>query len=106
MRTLYIDSTYFSGLSESCCVIAVSPLQKELILYAVNMPRLYQLIGPEESLLTVLMDQIQDMSITPFELPIPEDSRLKKIYKRFSNTPGDNRTLEDWGKRWVRTGGH
>ncbi len=104
MRTLYIDSTYFSSPSEGCCVISVSPLLKELILYAVNMPRLYPLMGPEERLLRVLMDQIQDMSITPLELQIPEDTRLKKIYKRLSNNPGDNRTLEDWGKVAGATG--
>ncbi len=34
---------------------------------------------------------------------MPRD-RLKKIYKRLSNNPGDNRTLEDWGKVAGATG--
>jgi AraC-like DNA-binding protein len=104
MRTLYIDPTFFPGSIESCCVINVSPLLKELILHAVNLPRLYPLMGPEERLLMVLLDQIKDMSITPLELPIPEDARLKKIYKRLANIPGDSRTLEDWGKEVGATG--
>lgn len=98
MRTLYIDPTYYSGPSEECCVIAVSPLLKELILHAVGMPRLYPLKGQEERLLAVVLDQISNMSTAPLELQIPVDSRLKKIYKRLSNNPGDNRTLEDWGR--------
>jgi AraC-like DNA-binding protein/quercetin dioxygenase-like cupin family protein len=104
MRTLYIDPTFFPGPSERCCVIAVTPLLKELILQAMTIPRLYPLIGPEERLLTVILDQIQSMRIAPLELPIPEDFRLKKIYKRLSKSPGDNRKLEDWGKMVGATG--
>ncbi len=104
MRTLYIDPTYYSGPSEGCCVIAVSPLLKELILYAVGLPRLYPLEGQEERLLTVILDQISNMSTAPLELQIPIDSRLKKIYKHLSHNPGNNRTLEDWGKIVGATG--
>ena len=98
MRTLYIDPTYFSGPSVGCCVIFVSPLLKELILHAMNMPRLYPLKGAEERLLTVILDQIRSMRIAPLKLPIPDDVRLKKIYKHLSINPGDSRTLEAWGK--------
>jgi quercetin dioxygenase-like cupin family protein len=106
MRTLYIDPTFFPGPSEGCCVIAVSPLLKELILYAIGLPRSYPLGGQEERLLTVILDQICNMSIAPLELPIPVDARLRKIYKRLSNNPGNNRTLEDWGKTVGAPGEH
>jgi AraC-like DNA-binding protein/quercetin dioxygenase-like cupin family protein len=104
MRTLYIDPTFYSGPSEECCVIAVTPLLKELILQAVAMPRLYPIKGPEERLLTVILDQIRIMRIAPLELPIPENAWLRKIYKRLSSSPEDNRKLEDWGKMVGATG--
>jgi len=104
MRTLYIDPTFFSGPSEGCCVMTVSPLLKELILYAVGLPHHYPLNGPEERVIMVILDQIRNMSIAPLELPIPEGAWLKKIYKRLSNSPGDNRPLEDWGKIVGATG--
>lgn len=98
MRTLYMDPTFFPGPSDGCCVISVSPLLKELILYAMGQPRLYPLNGPEERLLHVILDQIRNMQTAPLELPVPGDSRLKKIYNHLSTCPGDSRTLEDWGK--------
>lgn len=104
MRTLYIDPDYFAGPVESCCVINVSPLLKELIRHAVEIPHLYPFNGPEERLLTVLLDQIKDMQITPLALPIPEDGRLKNIYTQLSANPGDSRTLEEWGKLVGATG--
>ena len=104
MRTLYIDPAYYMGPSGECCVIAVSPLLKELLLYAVNLPRLYPLGGQEERLFEVLLDQISSMKTAPLQLQIPVDGRLRKIYARLSDHPGDNRTLEDWGKQVGATG--
>ncbi len=98
MRTLYIEPEYFPGAPENCCVVAVSPLLKELILHAVGMPRLYPLDGPEERIMKVILDQIDHMAVTPLSLPIPKEARLKKIFLKLNENPGDNRTLEEWGK--------
>lgn len=104
MRTLYIDPNTFSGPSKECCVIAVTPLLRELVLYAITLPQLYPIGGEEERLLTVMLDQISSVDMASLELPIPEDQRLKKIYDLLSVNPGDNRTLDDWGKRVGATG--
>ncbi len=104
MRTLYIDPTYYAGPSAGCSVMAVSALLKELILYAVSLPRLYPLGGQEERLFTVLLDQITNMETAPLKLRIPTDGRLRKIYAQLSNNSGDNRTLVDWGKMVGATG--
>jgi hypothetical protein len=45
MRTLYIEAGIFPGPSQDCCVIAVTPLLRELILYTMNLPLLYPLGG-------------------------------------------------------------
>jgi AraC-like DNA-binding protein len=104
MRTLYIDPGFYSGPSKDCCVIAVSPLLKELILELVNMPRLYPLKGPEERLIKVTIDQLRSVSMSALVLPIPKDERLRKIYRHLSVTPGDNRTLDEWGVEVGATG--
>ena len=104
MRTLYIDPSHYPGPSDQCCVIGVSPLLKELILYAVGLPRLYPSGGKEEKVFSVILDQISSMNTAPLDLQIPVDKRLRKIYTQLSNNPGDNRTLEDWGKKVGATG--
>jgi AraC-like DNA-binding protein/mannose-6-phosphate isomerase-like protein (cupin superfamily) len=104
MRTLYINPKFFPDSPNRCCVIVVSALLRELILHAVATPLIYRAKGPEERLLLVILDQIRSVSITPLELPIPKDTRLKKIYKSLSENPGDNRVLEDWGKMVGATG--
>jgi AraC-like DNA-binding protein len=104
MRSLFIDATRFPDLPKDCRVLAVSPLLKELILYAVGLPRLYPLRGPEQRLMRVIIDQIRSMEITPLELPVPHDSRLMKLYDCLLANPADKRSLEDWGKLVGATG--
>lgn len=98
MRTLYIDPGHCMDTPEHCCVVSVSPLLRELILHAVKMPSLYLLDSPEERIMNVILDQIHYMDITPLSLPIPRDQRLRILFLKLSENPGDHRTLEDWGK--------
>ena len=99
MRTLYIDPSYCAGTPKHCCVVTVSPLLRELILHAVKMAVPYPLDSPEERIMIVILDQIRDLDIKPLSLPIPKESRLKAIFIQLSKNPGDQRTLEEWGKK-------
>src|SRR5579883_2896496 len=45
MRTLYIRADVAAALPRACCVVAVSPLLRELILRAVELPVLYDESG-------------------------------------------------------------
>ncbi len=99
MRTVYIDPAYCDRTPKQCCVVSVSPLLRELILYAVNMPIDYPLDSPEERIMRVILDQIQHLDVKPLSLAIPKEPRLYKIYRGLSENPGDKRTLNQWGKQ-------
>ncbi len=98
MRTLYIIPEAASKLPKECCVVSVPPHLRELILHAVTLPRLYELNSLEERVMNLILDLVQVLKIAPLELPMPTDTRLKKISEALTVNPGDNRTLEDWGK--------
>jgi AraC-like DNA-binding protein/quercetin dioxygenase-like cupin family protein len=98
MRTLYIKPEAVSKLPEECCVVSVPPLLRELILHAITLPPLYEPKSTEERVMNVILDLVQTLKIAPLDLPIPTDSRLKKISDILTVNPEDNRTLEDWGK--------
>jgi AraC-like DNA-binding protein/quercetin dioxygenase-like cupin family protein len=98
MRTLYIKSEVAPHLSQECCVVAVPPVLRELILYATTLPHLYKPDSLEERIMNVILDLVQTLKVTPLDLPIPRDGRLNKIFKGLTKNTADNRTLEDWGK--------
>jgi AraC-like DNA-binding protein/mannose-6-phosphate isomerase-like protein (cupin superfamily) len=99
MRTLYIKGDVVSDLPKQCCVVTVSRLLRELILHATTLPRLYDLSGSDARIMSVILDQIQNLPVTPLDLRIPRDPRLNKIYKALVDNPADNRSLEDWGHK-------
>jgi AraC-like DNA-binding protein/quercetin dioxygenase-like cupin family protein len=98
MRTVYIKSGAISNLPDECCVVTVPPLLRELILHAVTLPRLYEPDSLEERIMNLILDLIQILKAAPLELRMPTDVRLKKISEKLKVDPGDNRTLEQWGK--------
>jgi AraC-like DNA-binding protein len=99
MRTLYIKPEAASKLPQECCVVSVPPHLRELILHAVTLPRLYELNSLEERIMNLILDLVQILKVAPLDLSMPTDVRLKKISATLTVNPGDNRTLEEWGKR-------
>ena len=98
MRTLYIIPEAASKLPQECCVVSVPPHLRELILHAVTLPRLYELNSLEERIMNLILDLVQILKVAPLDLSMPTDVRLKKISETLTANPGDNRTLEEWGK--------
>ena len=98
MRTLYIKPGAKSNLPNECCVVTVPPLLRELILHAVTLPRLYKPNSLEERIMNIILDLVQILKAASLELRMPTDVRLKKISEKLTVNPGDNRTLEQWGK--------
>jgi AraC-like DNA-binding protein len=98
MRTLFIKPAAAPKLPNECCVVSVPPVLRELVLHAVTLPPLYEPNSPDERIMNVILDLVQTLKIAPLDLPIPTDSRLKKISDALTENPGNNRTLEAWGK--------
>ena len=42
------------------------------------------------------LDQLRSLPIAPLHLPLPTDSRLRKITERLRRNPGEQRTLSQW----------
>lgn len=99
IRSLYFKPEYYLNAPNVCCLVSVSPLLRELIIYAAGIPVPYPLGGAEERTMQMIIDQIQFINDTPLILPIPQDERLKKIFSVLSENPGDKQTLEEWGKK-------
>ncbi len=98
MRTLYIAPDAAPGLPDACRVIAVSALLRELILAAMTMPRLYAEDGPEARLIAVIFDRLRSAEIAPLSLPLPRDTRLRRVTDGLLARPGDGRPLQAWAR--------
>jgi AraC-like DNA-binding protein/mannose-6-phosphate isomerase-like protein (cupin superfamily) len=98
MRTLYLDRGAARGMPAHCCVVAVSPLLRELILRAMELEPLYPERGAEQRLVDVLLDEIGSTPIAPLHLPLPSEPRLRVVVDGLLADPTDARSLAAWAR--------
>ncbi|CAM5775993.1 HTH-type transcriptional regulator NimR [Labrys miyagiensis] len=96
IRTLFIDATFSADLPTGNCVIAVSPLLRELIVAAVAIPIDYPSGGRDERLMRLILDEICRLDVLPLHLPMPSEPRLKRICEAIRSHPDRPSTAQDW----------
>lgn len=99
MRTLFID-TDGCGLDAPTKPVAirVSPLLRELVLRAVDMPMSYEQEGRDGLIVELLLKEMEWKSEVPLHLQVPQDPRLRKIFDAYLAVPADERSLQDWAE--------
>lgn len=99
IRTVFIDAAAIGHLPEKSCVIEVSPLLRELIVAAVYVPLDYADDSRDDRLMRLLADEVRVSDILPVHLPMPTDTRIKRICEVISEDPSDTSTVAQWAGR-------
>lgn len=99
MRTLYVEPDAIATLPRECCVVAVSPLLRELVLRAVELPLLYDEGGPAGRVMALILDELRALPVLPLNLPMPGDPRLARICRAILGHPASALTLAGWGRQ-------
>jgi AraC-like DNA-binding protein len=86
-------------LPGDCCTVSVTPLLRELLFRAANLPLLYEEDGANSRLIAVLLDEIAAAAVEDLHLPMPTDPRLRVMADAMMAAPSDRSTLESWAKR-------
>lgn len=82
MRTLYIQPAHAGRIGSECRVLFVSPLLRELIMRAMDMPALYDEQGMHGRVMTLILDEVALLPAQPLGLRMPQDARLLKLCER------------------------
>jgi AraC-like DNA-binding protein/mannose-6-phosphate isomerase-like protein (cupin superfamily) len=90
MRSLYVDGAAAAGMPESCVVLNVTPLLRELVVRAVALPVRYDEDGDDGLLMRLLMAEIRRLPQCALDLPLPASPDLTQLCERI---------LEDLSKR-------
>ncbi|HZM45142.1 MAG TPA: helix-turn-helix transcriptional regulator [Burkholderiales bacterium] len=82
MRSLYLDEGAGEGMPSSCVVLNVTPLLRELIVRAVDVPERYDEEGGDGLLMRLLAAEIRRLSPCALDLPLPESTDLSELCER------------------------
>ena len=93
MRTLYLREDAALFMPDACRVLPVSPLLRELIVRATELPLQYDEDGPAGHVVALIITELRGLQSLPLQLPMPRDARLRSLCASLLEAPGDQRTL-------------
>lgn len=104
MRTVYFDGTSLTNASlpDRPVVLGVSPLMRELVVRIVE--SLFRDDGdsrpvvPCQKAVALLVDELREAPTAALELPVPTDSRLRRITDALRRDPADSRDAAAWAR--------
>ena len=98
MRTLYVREDAAAFMPSACRVLSVSPLLRELIVRATELPVQYDEAGPAGHVVALILAELQGLQSLALQLPMPRDARLRGVCQALLAAPGDPRPLEAWAR--------
>lgn len=101
MRSLYFpaDAPAAAFRVDSCRVISVSPLLREVILRVAELAALDSRVSAESNLMRVLMDELEAAHVEPLLLPLPTDARALRAASAVLKDPADGVTADALARR-------
>lgn len=100
LRSLYIRPDAAARMPATCEVFEVTPLLRELIVRATELPLEYDARGAAGRIMRLLLDELAGLARLPYHLPMPRVAPLSAICRRMLDAPDDVATLEEIaGKR-------
>ena len=98
LRNLQVSRLLAPRLPHATCMLAVSPLFKELVVSAVAGPNHIKVGGREAKIIELIVHEFTPTRDLALHLPEPQDIRLKRICSKLRSEPGDVRTLDEWSE--------
>jgi len=95
MRSLFIAAEHCPANLDNCCVLAITPLLRELILRATQNAQ----HAAKPLIQQLMLEEIATLENLPLHIPMPRDRRLQAICKALLKTPDHSNTLEDWAQQ-------
>lgn len=86
-------------LPEICCTVSVTPLLREVMVRAAHLPIFYEETAANARLTGMLLDELAVARVENLHLPMPADTRLRKMVEMMMASPADRGTLAIWAKR-------
>lgn len=94
MRTLYIRPEAAARMPDACQVLTVTPLLRELIQRATEVPVQYDEGGADGRVMQLVLDELAKLARLPYNLPMPRAEPLARVCAELLDQPGAAPTRE------------
>lgn len=98
-RSAYIEPGAARAGRDACEVVEVSPLLRQLLIEAVDMPAGYDRQGRDGALAALLLHEVERAPVLPLHIPLPRDKRLAPLCRAFIAAPDARVPPQVWAGR-------
>jgi AraC-like DNA-binding protein len=95
-RSVYLNHQAADGMPGQCQVVGISPLMRQLLIEAVDLPVEYDPADRAGKIMSLLIDEIHRAPTLPLSLPLPNEARLAEKCRRFLERPTAQDTVDQW----------
>ncbi|MBL4719644.1 MAG: helix-turn-helix transcriptional regulator [Alphaproteobacteria bacterium] len=100
-RSVYFDRETSERFPRHCQVIGVSPLLRQLLIAAVDLPVEYDRQSRAGRIMTLIVDETRDAPVLPLSTPFPSQdeprqARLAAACRKFLESPSIRNSIDDW----------
>lgn len=99
MRTVYVLPDAVADLPQTCCLLQVTPLLRELILALQGEPVAYDQNGRGGLIARLILAELRFLKTPALHLPMPQDARLLGVCNALLARPAESVTLDDIAER-------
>ena len=97
--SLYIEPATAPRGGPQCEVLSVSPLLRQLLIEAIDVPALYDESGRDGVLMSLVLQEVGRAAALPFFAPLPSDPRLSALCTAFLHEPDVRTSPLAWAQQ-------
>ena len=98
---LFLDPDLAVVAPLECCTVSITPLLRELVIAATNLPPLYDRDGAPGRLVQTMLDELAVAPVERLHLPLPADPRLRRVADALIAEPANRATISHWARHVV-----
>ena len=95
-RSVLIEPGVCSSLGTACRVLEVSPLLRNLLVAAAELPMEYELTGRDQQIIELLLAELERAPVIPIAVPFPSSRGLARRCHAFLEHPTPHETIARW----------
>jgi AraC-like DNA-binding protein len=96
--SIYLAASLCDPLPAQPSILALSSLLSEIVFRISTWKQNPPTLGFRQHLMAVLCDEIQNATLQPLHLPMPNDPRLRRFVEEISKEPQNGRNLNGWAR--------
>lgn len=95
-RSVLIEPEASEALGRSCRVVGISPLLRQLLVAAAEVPLEYAEDGRDGLIMRLLIAELEQAPVIPLAVPFPRHPQLAARCHAFIEQPDANATIDSW----------